>query len=103
MIITELSDQVEDEMDAMVRQGVSSFKLFMAYPGVFMLDDASIFRAMLRTGKNGGVVDVRVKKALAEGKAGAHDGFASHDAAIGGDGLAADARGGRDDDFVGHG
>ena len=30
-------------MDAMVKQGVTSFKLFMAYPGVFMLDDASIF------------------------------------------------------------
>src|SRR4029079_15024479 len=68
----------EEEMDAMVRQGVSSFKLFMAYPGVFMLDDASIFRAMLRTGKNGGticmhaenggVIDVLVKKALAEGQ-----------------------------------
>src|SRR5882724_8539013 len=45
MIITELSDQVEEEMDALVRQGVTSFKLFMAYPGVFMLDDASIFKA----------------------------------------------------------
>ena len=32
MIITELSDQVEQEMDALVRQGVTSFKLFMAYP-----------------------------------------------------------------------
>jgi dihydropyrimidinase len=78
MIITELSDQVEEEMDALVRQGVTSFKLFMAYPGVFMLDDASIFRALLRTGRNGGticmhaenggVIDVLVKKALAEGK-----------------------------------
>ena len=37
-------------------QGVTSFKLFMAYPGVFMLDDASIFRALLRTGKNGGTI-----------------------------------------------
>ena len=78
MIITELSDQVEQEMDALVRQGVTSFKLFMAYPGVFMLDDGSIFRALLRTGENGGticmhaenggVIDVLVKKALAEGK-----------------------------------
>ncbi|HEY3162180.1 MAG TPA: dihydropyrimidinase [Vicinamibacterales bacterium] len=78
MIITDLSDQVEGEMDALVRQGVTSFKLFMAYPGVFMLDDASIFRALLRTGsnggticmhaENGGVIDVLVKKALAEGK-----------------------------------
>src|SRR5262245_41218840 len=54
MIITELNDQVEGEMDAMVRQGITSFKLFMAYPGVFMLDDGSIFKALLRTGKNGG-------------------------------------------------
>jgi len=78
MIITELNDQVELEMDALVKQGLTSFKLFMAYPGVFMLDDASIFRALLRTGKNGGticmhaenggVIDVLVKKALAEGK-----------------------------------
>ena len=41
MIVTDLSDQVEQEMDALVRQGVTSFKLFMAYPGVFMLDDAT--------------------------------------------------------------
>jgi dihydropyrimidinase len=78
MIITELNDQVEGEMDALVRQGVTSFKLFMAYPGVFMLDDATIFKALLRTGKNGGsicmhaenggVIDVLVQRALAEGK-----------------------------------
>ncbi len=78
MIMTELNDQVELEMDALVRQGVTSFKLFMAYPGVFMMDDASIFKALLRTGKNGGticvhaenggVIDVLVQKALAEGK-----------------------------------
>jgi dihydropyrimidinase len=78
MIITELNDQVEGEMDALVRQGITSFKLFMAYPGVFMLDDGSIFKALLRTGKNGGticmhaenggVIDVLVQRALAEGK-----------------------------------
>ncbi len=78
MIMTDLTDQVEEEMDSLVNQGVTSFKLFMAYPGVFMMDDASIFRALLRTGKNGGticmhaenggVIDVLVKKALAEGK-----------------------------------
>ncbi|HXD74485.1 MAG TPA: dihydropyrimidinase [Vicinamibacterales bacterium] len=78
MIITELTDQVEQEMDSLVEGGLTSFKLFMAYPGVFMLDDASIFKALLRTGKNGGticmhaenggVIDVLVKKALAEGR-----------------------------------
>jgi len=78
MIMTDVNDQIEAEMDALVRQGVTSFKLFMAYPGVFMLDDASIFRALLRSGKNGsticmhaengGVIDVLVQRALAEGK-----------------------------------
>src|SRR5947208_2918825 len=78
MIITELNDQVEGEMDALVRQGVTSFKLFMAYPGVFMLDDGSIFKALLRTARNGGticmhaenggVIDVLVQRALADGR-----------------------------------
>src|SRR5437868_1247814 len=78
MIITDLNDQVEGEMDALVKQGITSFKMFMAYPGVFMSDDGSIFKALLRTGKNGGticmhaenggVIDVLVQRALAEGK-----------------------------------
>src|SRR5919201_2075813 len=78
MIMTDLNDQTEQEMDALVRQGITSFKLFMAYRGVFMLDDGSIFKALLRTGKNGGticmhaenggVIDVLVQRALAEGK-----------------------------------
>ncbi len=77
MIVTDLTDQVEAEMDALVRQGITSFKLFMAYRGVLMLDDGSIFRALLRTGTNGGticmhaengdVIDVLVRRALAEG------------------------------------
>src|ERR1700682_827413 len=78
MIMTDMNDQVEQEMDALVRQGVTSFKLFMAYRGVFMLDDGSIFKAMRRTARNGGticmhaengdVIDVLVQRALAEGK-----------------------------------
>jgi len=78
MIITDLTDEVEKEMDELVCQGITSFKLFMAYRGVLMLDDGSIFRALLRTGKNGGticmhaengdVIDVLVRRALAEGR-----------------------------------
>jgi dihydropyrimidinase len=77
-IITELADAQLEEMNALVREGVTSFKLFMAYPGVFMLDDGSIFKALRRTAKNGGLVcmhaengnaiDVIVQQALAEGK-----------------------------------
>ena len=78
MIMTDLNDQTEQEMDALVCQGVTSFKLFMAYRGVFMLDDGSIFKALLRTGKNGGmicmhaengdVIDVLVQRALRAGR-----------------------------------
>ncbi|MGH9399500.1 MAG: dihydropyrimidinase, partial [Thermoanaerobaculia bacterium] len=77
LIITDLPESVEKEMDALVAEGVTSFKLFMAYRGVLMLDDGSIFRAFLRTGENGGticmhaengdVIDVLVRRALAEG------------------------------------
>jgi dihydropyrimidinase len=77
-IITDLGSSQLDEMNALVREGVTSFKLFMAYPGVFMLDDASIFKALRATSKNGGLVcmhaenggaiDVIVQQALAEGK-----------------------------------
>jgi len=77
-IITDLADAQLAEMNALVREGVTSFKLFMAYPGVFMLDDGSIFKALRATSKNGGLVcmhaengsaiDVIVQQALAEGK-----------------------------------
>src|SRR5579864_5118848 len=77
-IITDLADAQLEEMNALVREGVTSFKLFMAYPGVFMLDDGSIFKALRATAKNGGLVcmhaengsaiDVIVQQALAEGK-----------------------------------
>ena len=49
-IITDIAGAQLDEMKAFVREGVPTFKLFMAYPGVFMLDDASIFKAMGRGG-----------------------------------------------------
>ena len=77
MIVRDLPDSRLPEMDALVRDGVTSFKLFMAYPGVFMVDDATIFRALLRTkenggmicmhAENGGVIDTLVKRALKEG------------------------------------
>lgn len=77
-IITELPDAQLQEMKTLVKEGVPTFKLFMAYPGVFMLDDASIFRAMSQAAncggmicmhaENGGAIDVIVQRALAEGK-----------------------------------
>jgi len=79
MIVCELTDQVEIEMDKMVRdEGVTSFKLFMAYPDRLMVDDATIFRALSRTrengalicmhAENGSVIDTLVAEALRKGQ-----------------------------------
>jgi dihydropyrimidinase len=77
-IVTDVSGGQLGEMNDLVHEGVTSFKLFMAYPGIFMLDDGSIFKALQTTSKNGGLVcmhaengsaiDVIVQQALAEGK-----------------------------------
>ena len=78
MIITDLPDAHLEDMNDMVHEGVSSFKLFMAYPGVLMVDDATIFKAMKQTAQNGAlvcmhaengsVIDTIVQRTLAEGK-----------------------------------
>lgn len=77
-IVTDISGGQLREMNDLVHEGVTSFKLFMAYPGVFMLDDGSIFKALQTTSKNGAMIcmhaengsaiDVIVQQALAEGK-----------------------------------
>ncbi|MDP9193262.1 MAG: dihydropyrimidinase [Acidobacteriota bacterium] len=78
LICTDLPDERLPEMRGMIDQGISSFKLFMAYPGVFLVDDATIFKAMGMAGENGGlicmhaengvVIDAIVKRAIAEGR-----------------------------------
>lgn len=78
MIITDLPDFRLSEMDDLVNQGVTSFKLFMAYPDRLMLDDETIFKAMKQAAsnralilihaENGPEIDRIVKQTLAEGK-----------------------------------
>ena len=77
MIIQDLPDTRLPEMDEMVRQGVTSFKMFMAYRGAVMVDDDTIFKAMARAADNGALIclhaehghmiDVLVQQALAQG------------------------------------
>ena len=78
MIVTDLDDKRLHEMKMLADDGVTSYKLFMAYPGVLYVDDGTIYRAMRTAGENGTVVcmhaengiviDEIVKIALAEGK-----------------------------------
>lgn len=77
MIILDLPESRLPELDDLVRQGVTSFKMFMAYLGAVMVDDSTIFRTMVRAANNGALVclhaehghmiDVLVKEALAAG------------------------------------
>jgi dihydropyrimidinase len=78
MIITDLEDNRVHEMKMLADAGVTSYKLFMAYPGVLYVDDGTIYRAMRQAGENGTVVcmhaengiviDEIVKQAVADGK-----------------------------------
>ncbi|MFF7729484.1 dihydropyrimidinase [Streptomyces sp. NPDC008001] len=78
MILSDVNEGSLKEMDLLVSEGVTSFKLFMAYPGVFYSDDGQILRAMQRAAGNGGLImmhaengiaiDVLVEQALAAGR-----------------------------------
>jgi dihydropyrimidinase len=78
MIVADWNPGVAREMDALVAAGVSSFKLFTAYPDRLMLDDGAIFEVMQRCRDNGGlvlvhaengpVIDALVRQALAAGR-----------------------------------
>src|SRR6266851_4498966 len=77
LITTELEDNQIEELHTAMDEGVTSFKMFMAYPGVFLVDDATIFRAMSAAGERGGlicmhaengiVINEIIKHALAKG------------------------------------
>src|SRR5215211_8532861 len=56
LITTELEDKQIEELYTAMDEGVTSFKMFMAYPGVFLVDDATIFRAMSAAGQRGGLI-----------------------------------------------
>ena len=78
MIIGDVTEASLKEMDALIGEGVTSFKLFMAYPGVFYSDDGQIFRAMQKAAdigatvmmhaENGMVIDVLREQALQRGE-----------------------------------
>src|SRR5947207_2206537 len=59
LITTELEDRQIEEMYTVMDEGVTSFKMFMAYPGVCLVDDATSFREMSATGQRGGLICMR--------------------------------------------
>jgi dihydropyrimidinase len=79
MAVTDLkSGGTLEELASLPEQGITSYKLFMAYKGALMVDDETLFRTMevaAETGalvmvhaENGDAIDVLVKQALADGR-----------------------------------
>lgn len=76
-ILSDVQDSSLVAMDELLNEGVSSFKLFMAYKGVFLSDDGQITKAMQRAAsngsmimmhaENGSVIDLLVQQAIAAG------------------------------------
>jgi dihydropyrimidinase len=78
MIVSDVNDSTLKEMEACIANGVNSFKMFMAYPGVFYATDGEILLAMQQAQRTGGLVmmhaengiaiDQLVAQALADGR-----------------------------------
>lgn len=62
--ITDLASAPEEAMDEMVAAGVTTFKLLMAYPGTFMVDDETIYRVLRRSARLGGLVMVHAENGI---------------------------------------
>jgi dihydropyrimidinase len=77
-VIGGVDDESLKAMESLVDEGVSSYKMFMAYPGVFYADDAQIVRAMQKArelgmmtmmhAENGPAIDVLAEQLVAQGK-----------------------------------
>src|SRR5881397_3086027 len=78
MAVTDLKEGgTLEELASLPDEGITSYKLFMAYKGALMVDDETLFKTMevaAETGalvmvhaENGDAIDVLVKEALAEG------------------------------------
>ncbi|MBE6064903.1 dihydropyrimidinase [Clostridium cochlearium] len=75
--ITDMNDEILEEMESIIKEGYSSFKLFMTYEGMKVEDD-TLMKALIRARDKGGiicvhaenhyVIDYLVKKLLSEGK-----------------------------------
>lgn len=77
MIVTDMPVERLPEMTRLAEQGVTSYKLFMAYPGVLYVDDGTLYRAFRQAGENGTricmhaengiVIDEIIREAIADG------------------------------------
>src|SRR5579883_989017 len=65
MTITDLENAPEEALDTMVDAGITTFKLLMAYPGTFMVDDETIYRVLRHAARLGVLVMVHAENGIA--------------------------------------
>src|SRR5258708_6556670 len=65
MIVSDVNDSTLKEMDACIANGVTSFKMFMAYPGVFYATDGEILLAMQQAARNGSTIMMHAENSIA--------------------------------------
>jgi dihydropyrimidinase len=65
MIVSDVNDTTLKEMDACIANGVTSFKMFMAYPGVFYATDGEILLAMQQAARNGSTIMMHAENGIA--------------------------------------
>jgi dihydropyrimidinase len=65
MIVSDVNTQTLKEMDVLVGEGVTSFKMFMAYPGVFYATDGEILQAMQAAAANGATIMMHAENGIA--------------------------------------
>lgn len=78
MIVTDMAEERLGELTRLGEQGITSYKLFMAYPDRLFVDDGTLYRAFRQAGEdgnvicmhaeNGIVIDEIVKAAVRDGK-----------------------------------
>ncbi|MBI5243158.1 MAG: dihydropyrimidinase [Elusimicrobia bacterium] len=90
MALVDFNDQIASDMVKVIRDGIPSFKCFMAYKGALMVDDAQLLEVLSVTKKHGGLLSVHaengdmlsylMKHLLEEGKTGPEFHPAAHPA-----------------------
>jgi len=80
MGVSRFDDRTADQLEAIVKQGIASFKVFLAYKGAFGVDDAELYHTMTLAKRLGVIVTAHCEnpelvaqlqaKLLAEGKTG---------------------------------
>ncbi len=78
LMVSEINEEVLEELPKVIEEGITSFKVFMAYKNVFQADDGTLFRTLLTAkehgalvmvhAENGDVIEYLTEQALAAGQ-----------------------------------